>query len=252
MCSEPGPVSPEQHHLFEKNNRYLISINDADFMITSYKINDPKYFYFPHFIMWFYHHVKITKIYKSFDYFTEYKNFNLDYIKNKKFCIFLHHNSTPPKRKEIFYKLSNYKTIDSNLFNKNIDITPYYNAPGGGSYNKINFIKNYKFTFSMNNYFYKDGNVYTIPGTIDEKMIEPYFANTIPLFYGNDEISDIFNKDSFINWHDFNDDEKFIEKIIEIDNNDKLYLDMINQPTFLDLNCLRLDLLSDTLKKLIG
>jgi hypothetical protein len=35
-----------------------------------------------------------------------------------------------------------------------------------------------------------------------------------------------------LNWHDFQSDEEFINKIIELNNDDDLYLYYLNQPTY--------------------
>ena len=54
--------------------------------------------------------------------------------------------------------------------------------------------------------------------------------NSIPIYWGNNEVSKEFNTASFINYHDFNNNEDFLKHIIEIDNNDDLYIKMMNQP----------------------
>ncbi len=209
VCDEPGFWSPELLNTYDPGDRARVSLED-----------DPKYFRFPYFITVLYHHIKVTKILDSFETLTKYKNYTLEDIKNKKFCIFLQLNETPTKRRDLFIKLNEYKKVDSNSYNKNISIASYYDN-FGGSLGKINFIKDYKFSFAMQNHYAKDINSsYKIPGFIDEKLIESFIGNTLPLYYGNDKITDIFNKDSFINWHEFEDDDKFIEKVLEVNNND--------------------------------
>jgi hypothetical protein len=56
----------------------------------------------------------------------------------------------------------------------------------------------------------------------------------IILYWGNNLIDKELNTNSFINWYDYGSDEKMIEKIIELDNNDKLYLEMLNQPAVIN------------------
>ena len=53
-------------------------------------------------------------------------------------------------------------------------------------------------------------------------------AYSIPIYWGNIRIGEDFNNNSFINWHDYGNDEDCIKRIIEVDNNDSLYMDYIN------------------------
>ena len=56
-----------------------------------------------------------------------------------------------------------------------------------------------------------------------------------------------------MNWYDFNNDEKMIEKIKELDQNDDLYLEMINQPVVKDFekSHFNLDYSMDFLRKIV-
>ncbi|MCK9445471.1 glycosyltransferase family 10 [bacterium] len=250
VTAEPGHWHPNELYKYN-NDRSFKSVNDADHVLLSYKIDDDKYYYFPIFLLWLYHHINVTKYIKSYESLTEYKNFTIDDIKNRKFCSFLYANPWPIKRKEIYDKLSKYKIIDSNIFNKNIDIKGYYNDEFGGSLTKIKFNKDYKFTFAFSNHFYKDHDTYKNPGFIDEKILESYLSNTIPLYYGDDNMYDFFNEGSLLNWHDFDNDSDFINKIIELDNNDDLYLEYLNKPMLRCVDDLKLKELSLYLKKII-
>lgn len=253
VCAEPGFWNIEDLTKYFKNDRTYISIKDADYLFLSYNIKEKSdnYYYFPIFLIWLYHHVYITKIINSFDSLTKSRNFNKYDIKYRKFCCFLHLNNNPKKRREMFFLVSKYKNVDSNLYNKNIDIVKY-NDVNGGSIGKINFIKNYKFTFAFQNHYYKEHETYKIPGFIDEKLIESLLSNTIPLYYGNDKISDFFNTNSFLNWHDYENDEIYLNKIIELDNDDDLFLQYLNNPVLKSVEHLGLSDLSNFLKKIIN
>ena len=50
------------------------------------------------------------------------------------------------------------------------------------------------------------------------------------------ELPKEFNTKSFVNFYDFNNFDKMIEYIIELDNNNSKYLEMLNQPWFSDYN----------------
>ena len=61
-------------------------------------------------------------------------------------------------------------------------------------------------------------------------------VNSVPIYYGGSKISTDFNDKSFINCHNFNDFESVIEYIMELDKNDDKYLEVLNQPWFIDYN----------------
>lgn len=233
--SEPGHYNNLE--IYPRNERNFLSISDCDYMISSYKSNIDKNFYMPVFLIWLYHHINVTKIIPSFDYLTKYREIN----KKDKFCIFLHTNNTPHKRNVIFNKLNEYQTVDT----KETFPIPY------GSLHKINSIKNFKFSFAMQNHFYKEHQTYNIEGLIDEKIIESFLSNTVPIYYGNEKIDEVFNKNSFLNYHNYNDDDLFIEAIKEIDSNNFLLNEMLRQPIIKNIDDLGINLLEEFLLKII-
>ena len=113
---------------------------------------------------------------------------------------------------------SKYKKVDSG--------GRYLNNVGGPVPDKLDFIKEYKFTMSFENSSY--------PGYTTEKIIEPMFVRSIPVYWGNPNIATEFNPGSFINLHDFVTVDEAIQRIIEIDQDDELYNRMISAPCFHD------------------
>jgi hypothetical protein len=69
-------------------------------------------------------------------------------------------------------------------------------------------------------------------GFITEKIFEAFCADTIPIYYGSSDISDIFNKDAFIDIAEYADLQSVVERIIELDQDDEEYLKMLRQPIF--------------------
>ena len=59
-------------------------------------------------------------------------------------------------------------------------------------------------------------------------------VNSIPLYRGASFINKDFNSKSFVNYHDFNSEDDMIDYIIELDKDDSKYLEMLNQPWFVD------------------
>lgn len=148
---------------------------------------------------------------------------SLDDVKNKKFGNFIVSSTwAHPLRVNFYQLLSNYKHIDSpgKVFN-NMEIPTSYSQ---WDHEKINFIRNYKFTIAFENS--------SVPGYTTEKIMHAFIGRSIPIYWGNPLVSLDFNSEAFINCHDYESIEEVIEKVKEVDNNDLLYLEMINKPSF--------------------
>ena len=101
--------------------------------------------------------------------------------------------------------------------------------PRGGNWEagKIDFLRNYKFTIAFEN-IGSDG--YTT-----EKLIHPFMAGSIPIYWGNPRVGEEFNTKSFINCNDYgNDFGAVIEKIMELDGDDEKYLAMLSESPYAD------------------
>jgi alpha(1,3/1,4) fucosyltransferase len=143
-----------------------------------------------------------------------------------KFCGFVSSNPHVPMRENIFHLINQYKMIDS--AGPALNTTGYLIPRNGfaGVATKIDWLRDYKFTLCYENS--------THPGYITEKIMNAYYARSIPIYWGSTTSEVDFNPKSFINWHDDLSDKKLIDKIIELDHNDNLYNDMVNQPPFVD------------------
>jgi hypothetical protein len=160
------------------------------------------------------------------------RNINFEKIKKEKtkFCNFIYSQEVA-ERNAFFKKLNKYKKIDAPGKCMN-------NMPPIGSYadskksrlsvswvkEKLDFIRPYKFTIAFENA--------SKPGWVTEKLTQPMLVNSIPIYFGHSEVKRDFNTKSFINYHDFNNMNKFIEHIIKVDNDDKLYREYLEQPFF--------------------
>lgn len=138
-----------------------------------------------------------------------------DVQKKEGFCNFVVSNCfAKDVREQIFDKLSEYKRVDSGgRFRNNI---------GGAVKDKIAFQKKYKFSIACENCSYD--------GYATEKIMEAFFAGTVPIYYGDPNIAKDFNPKAFVNVHDYNTLDDVLKRVIEIDNNDELYLSMLNEP----------------------
>jgi alpha(1,3/1,4) fucosyltransferase len=148
----------------------------------------------------------------------------------KRFCNFLYSNNVE-YRNRFFKKLSKYKKVDSPGFCMN-NMPPIgdFNKPLSSRYSgnwdkdKLDFMKNYKFTIAFENSISS--------GWTTEKLTHPMMVNSIPIYLGNPEIGKEFNKKSFLSISSPKEIDWLIEKVIEIDQNDKLYEKMLKEPWF--------------------
>lgn len=160
----------------------------------------------------------------------ESKKIPLSEIKKEKtkFCNFLYFHHVP-LRDEFFKKLNKYKKVDAPGKCMN-NIPPLGNKKdcrdsrfsNNWYEEKLKFLKPYKFTIAFENTSY--------PGYVDEKIYQAMVANSIPIFWGDPLIHKDFNVKSFINVHNFKNMDEVIKRIIEIDQDDKLYEEMLKQP----------------------
>ncbi len=138
-----------------------------------------------------------------------------DLQKKTDFCNYVVSNSfVKDVRTEIFLKLCEYKKVNSG--------GRYRNNIGGAVKDKFAFQLKHKFSIAFENCSYD--------GYSTEKLVEAFAANTIPIYWGDPHIGDDFNNDAFINCHQYANLDEVVERVKEIDNNDELYLKMMNEP----------------------
>lgn len=89
---------------------------------------------------------------------------------------------------------------------------------------KIEYLQQFKFNVSMENC--------DDPGYVSEKIIHGMFANCLPIYWGSNVVTNDFNPKAFINWHDYNDDERVVDLVLDTYNNKHKYCEIIEQPWF--------------------
>lgn len=133
-----------------------------------------------------------------------------------KFCNFVYSNPRCEQRNRFYELLSKYKPIDAG--------GKLFNNVGGRIRDKLEFIAAYKFTIAFENASH--------PGYTTEKIAEPMWAGSLPIYWGNPLIHQDFNPRGFINYFDYGSLEALVERVIEVDRNDELYLEYLRQPWF--------------------
>lgn len=149
---------------------------------------------------------------------TKPKIFTMEDLKKKSnFCSFVYSNyNADDRRKLLLDTINTYKKVNSG--------GKYLNNVGGPVDSKLGFEIKHKFSMAIENSC-RDG--YTT-----DRIACGFMAKTIPIYWGNPKIGKEFNTKRFINCHDYNSFEEVLERIKEIDNDDELFLKIINEPLF--------------------
>lgn len=154
------------------------------------------------------------------------KKITLEDLKKKdSFCSFVYSNyRASPEREEVFKILSSYKKVSS--------AGSYLNNTNNQKIkNKLSFEKKHKFVVAFENS--------SRSGYVTEKIVSAFAAGSIPIYWGDPSVHLEFNQDRFINCHNFKTYEDILKKIIQIDSDDELYLNMVNQPILKTENSIR-------------
>jgi len=176
----------------------------------------------------------------SFDYLDDDRNYRLphyllydgyydlvnkkvdDSLLNRKFCNFVVSNGNCSERNEFFKELSKYKKVDSG--------GSFMNNIGYKLVDKNKWLSEYKFNICFENDAHRGYNQHYTT----EKLPQAMQSNTVGIYKGNTQIGLEFNKKSFIDIRNFKSGEEAIEYIIELDKNDDKYMEVLNQPWFVD------------------
>jgi hypothetical protein len=159
------------------------------------------------------------------------KKIDMKKIKKEKtrFCNFIYSQDVPA-RNNFFKGLSGYKRVDApgrcmtNMPPISSDSAKKSRSSANWVLDKLEFLKKYKFTIAFENM--------SKSGWVTEKLTHPMLVNSIPIYVGNKAINRDFNTKSFINYHDFNNMKDFIDYIIKVDKDDKLYESILKQPWY--------------------
>ncbi|WP_073406235.1 glycosyltransferase family 10 domain-containing protein [Mucilaginibacter sp. OK098] len=111
-----------------------------------------------------------------------------------KFCNFFYSHPVP-YREEFFRQLSKYKKVDAPGKSMN-NMPSVDNIYKGGKWEvKHQFLTQYKFTIAFENYVY--------PHYQTEKLYDAMLCQSLPVYCGDPNISEIFNTQSFLFANDF-------------------------------------------------
>ena len=125
-------------------------------------------------------------------------------------------------REDAFDKLSTIKRVDAvGACKNNVASTGFPDRSKWQSSNWKYPFTRYRFSLCMENK--------NVAGYITEKLLMAFLAGTIPVYYGTEEVFDIFNRDAFI-YYDVENPEKAVAKIKFLEQNPVEYDKMLNEP----------------------
>ena len=110
-----------------------------------------------------------------------------------RFCNFVY-GSPVPYRERFAAALNKRKRVDCP--GARLNNMPSFDQPGTDRFlAKRRFLRSYRFTIAFEND--------SLPGYRTEKMIDPLFARSVPIYFGDPEIATVYNPGAFINAMDF-------------------------------------------------
>jgi hypothetical protein len=139
------------------------------------------------------------------------------------FCNFVYLHPVP-FRDAIFRLLSAYKQVDSagsHLNTMNGWTVPMTPSRVGG---KVEFFRRYKFTLAIENAVW--------PGYMTEKLVDPMFAHSIPIYVGDPQAHLSFDTSSYVDATRFADAKQMLQFVREVDNDRALYLKLLAAPYY--------------------
>lgn len=151
------------------------------------------------------------------------RSVTMEELKEKNgFCAIVVSNglSADQSREKLFEVLSRYKTVDSG--------GRYRNNVGGPVKDKNEFQSKYKFTIASENV--------SSPGYVTEKIIESFAARTIPIYWGDPLVDEIYNPKAFINCMNYESFDDVLAEVIRLDKDDQAYLTMVNEHAVVDVS----------------
>lgn len=94
----------------------------------------------------------------------------------------------------------------------------------GDQRHKVDFLKSYRFTIAFENSFH--------PGYVTEKIIQPFAARCIPIYWGGTSALRYFNREAFVWCGDMITADKIIDRVLELEHDPDAYARMIGRPVF--------------------
>jgi hypothetical protein len=198
--------------IFYSSENMRTDFTGCDFALTFDYLKDHRHFRLPLYVFY----IEQQRFWGKL---TQQKNqdqLDSEWRSKSKSCCMVISNGLAKERINFFNKLSKYISVDSG--------GKFLNNIGGPIEDKLTFIRDYRFIISYENS--------SFPGYTTEKLIEPMMVGSIPIYWGDPNVSQEFNSNRFLNRQDYCTDEELIEKILYINNNNEKAIEMVSEPIF--------------------
>lgn len=136
-----------------------------------------------------------------------------------KFCCFIVSNPNGTIRNKIFQELNKIKHIESS--GKHWNNSGFIVAGGHSESTIINYISDFKFCICSENS--EDG------GYCTEKIVQCMIAGTIPIYWGDPQITKYFREESFIRVKSEKDISSAIQRVIRLDKDESEYNEVLKE-----------------------
>ena len=145
-------------------------------------------------------------------------------LKRKKvFCNFIYsHESQLGVREKLLDALNEYKRVDAAGTYRNNQPNSYYVK----GVTKHELLDKSKFTIAAESMAY--------PGFCTEKIAHAFLRASIPIYAGDPLVAEDFNTKAFVNCADYGSIADVVDRVKELDQNDKLYMEMLMEPVMND------------------
>ena len=208
----------EMHIMIDGEPTDIPNPEDYDVIITTKK-NMEKTVFLPYYI---FHCVEAKLNINNIN--NKYNNYS-----TRKFAVFAYSNcdekfSGVKRRREFYEKLKN--KFGNNLHNLGRCYNKEMSQYGTHVENKNKFTE-FKFVIAFENK--------AIEGYVSEKLINPIFAGCIPVYCGAPDVAKYINPKRIINVNDFSSDEEVFNRMLEINNDHNLFMQIVSQPALVEV-----------------
>jgi hypothetical protein len=139
-------------------------------------------------------------------------------LKDRKDIVYIFRHCVAKRDNLVRFFMTSNLTVDS--YGKCLNNIP---AGAPGSYNDLkNIYSQYKFTIAMEHA--------KKPGYITEKLINSLEAKTIPIYWGDNSVKELFNKKSYIDLDDFKNNDELLLYLQNISSDHDKLSEIINSP----------------------
>jgi len=179
----------------------------CDWAFTFEQTSHPRHFRLPHWPFY----VDPTALVKRSDHDPE-----AILARKSRFCAFIVSNPLCRTRNDFFRRLSRYRPVDSG--------GKVLNTLGHRVGNKLEFLRDYKFTIAFENESH--------PGYTTEKIAEPMLAGSLPIYWGDPYVGRDFDTRSFLSAHDSPSLEDLVERVVAVDRDPDLHRSLLARPWY--------------------